>query len=245
MSNYHDLYDKKVAVFGASGNLGLPIVKKLYREGSHVFVTARSFISLRPILEWAADPIKVHPVAFHDLDLCSLDQRLKLPQLSPLDGYVYCIGHCPAHGFDNEVGTPLSEVPLSVLERDLNNHVLHLARVHQYLLGKHLLSRGASIVIIGSAITRLTEDTCPPWLNAWHYIAATAAKETLVRGMRHDPRAKELDLRIHYLAFGAVNTPFHEDCVHRPHELLTIQQVTAEVIEALISDVVVHKHVLP
>lgn len=231
---------KNIAVFGATGNLGRPIFKQLMKLGASAHAIVRSECVFRSF-SWG-DPACPHFIVIDDLRL--LNSKVKLPSLPELDGYVYCIGHCPAHGFDDEVSAPLSELPLNKLERDLNNQVLHLARVHQYLLGKQLLARGAAIVVLGSAITQFTEDTCPPWLHAWHYIAATAAKEALVRGMRHDPLAKELGLRIHYLAFGAVDTPFHEGCEHRPPKLLTIQQVTVEVMKALISDVVVHKHVL-
>ncbi len=235
------LRGKKIAVFGATGNIGRYIFKQLGLLGASHHAIVRSEYVFRDF-SWG-DPACPYFTVINDLRL--LNSKMILPNLPELDGYVYCIGHCPTGGFDDEVSLPLSELPLNRLERDLNNHVLYLARVHQYLLDKELLARGASIVVIGSAITRLAEDTCPPWLNAWHYVAATAAKEALVRGMRHDPLAQELGLRIHYLAFGAVDTPFYEGCEHKPPKLLTIQQVTVEVIEALISDVVVHKHVLP
>ncbi len=228
------------AVFGATGNLGRPITEQLLLQGANVHAIARHKENLEQLEK--NDRLHTHSIEIQNRHPFRLTTDLK--KLPPLDSLVYCLGHYPANGFDKEVSQPLSVSKGALLARDLQVHVTRLDLLYRELLNISLLKQEAHLVVIGSAITRLTENECPPWLHAWHYTVATAAKEALVRGMRHDPATKKLNLRIHYLAFGAVDTPFHHGCEHQPPKMLSIERVVDEVMCALHSDTHVHKHIL-
>ncbi len=238
---------KKIAVFGASGNLGRPITYGLLDKGAVVCAFARR---LSGLVQLRADNVAAEPdnlLLFDEsvLNLHALARRQhSLPSLSGLDGYVYCVGQCPPQGFDREVSRPLTQLLPKALEWEIDRHAVGLVQAHSYLVAHELLRRGGRVVVIGSAITRLEESTCPPWLNSWHYLAANAAKEALVRGLRHNPATRHWELRIHYLAFGAVNTPFHHGCEHKPPAMLEVDEVVEEVLAALCSEEILHKQVL-
>jgi short-subunit dehydrogenase len=241
MDNSSFVRDGDYAVIGATGNLGSPIAEQLYEMGANVHALARSDEDLESLAKHKAkENFHCYPVDVRDTTLLGT----ALPMLPKLDGLVYCIGHCPPRGFDDEIEHPLSEVPTEKLSRDIRNHVLYLVHTFKYFASKNLFNANAHIVVIGSAITRLTENTCPPWLHAWHYIAANAAKEVIVRGMRHDPFSKRLKLLIHYLAFGAVNTPFHEGCEHQPPKMIHVATVVKEVMKALGSPTYIHSEIV-
>jgi len=233
---------KEFAVFGATGNLGEPIAKQLLLQGAQVHAIARSKSSLRVFAHSVNYPDNL---SYHsaEIPLCLHGKSALGSSLPKLNGFVYCIGHCPPYGFDDEVKNPLSCLPIEILRRDLQNHVTYLVQTYQYLLHEELLRQQAQVVVIGSAITRLTEETCPPWLHAWHYIAANAAKEALVQCIRHDPITKEMNWHVHYLAFGAVDTPFHHECKHQPPSMIPVSKVVDEVLTAMQSETDVHKHI--
>jgi len=151
---------------------------------------------------------------------------------------IYAVGDCPPGGFDAEVATPLTDEETSQrMLKTFKRHVTGLCNVvssfHQYI------QPGGCIVVIGSAITRLTTETCPDWLFAGHYAAAIAAQAEYVKWLRmNDPNLREKSILVHRIAPVAVDTVFHKGCEKQPPAMLTLESVAERVFEATQSKVV-------
>jgi len=149
----------------------------------------------------------------------------------PLDGIVYCVGQCSLQGFDAAVSVPLSDMTPLKFSRDFDQQVTGFFNIMACFL-RHVEPSG-HVVVIGSAITRLTDEKCPAFLKAGHYAAAKAAQHELVRWYRRDELVRENRVCIHYLAPIAVDTPFHQDCERRPPAMISVDTVAKEVMKCL------------
>ena len=205
--------EKAYVVFGGTGSIGGAIAKQLESLGARVSKGSR-----------VNDVVKESYVrAFLG------DKRF--------DGAVYAVGRCPPKGFDDAIQNPLSALPIELFARELEMHMKGLFVVFQELLPR--LNLCAPFLVVSSAITRLTDETCPPWLYSGHYASAKAGQDELVRWMRRDSIVRNKKILIHRLAFGAVATAFYEECIRRPPAMLPLEEAVREAIEALKSSVVV------
>ena len=148
-----------------------------------------------------------------------------------LDGIVYCVGHCPPGGFDKAIEVPLSNMSLSYFMEEHNRQVVGLFNTLRQFQSQ--IKPLGNVVVVGSAITRLTPDDCPPFLHAWQYSAAKAAQLKVTHGFRCDPAFKGKDIRFTHISPIAVDTPFHEGCQHNPPAKVSIERVIKEIVSGL------------
>ncbi len=212
----------KVLIFGAHGSIGSAVERALLLESQENSVIAPSRKEV-DVTKWK--------------DLVNLVTNGSFGK--PFDAIIYSVGHCPPGEFERTVEIPLSLISNERFVAEWEMHVHGLQNVFQ-LLVEHILPRGC-FVVVSSAITRLTNETCPPWLYAGHYAAAKAGQDELVRWMRRDPAIQGRGIKIHRLALTAVNTPFFE-CATRPlPPMLSLSDVAREVLTALKSGVEIDK----
>ncbi|HBE90024.1 MAG: hypothetical protein A3E37_00140 [Candidatus Andersenbacteria bacterium RIFCSPHIGHO2_12_FULL_46_9] len=238
----------QVLVVGGSGSIGWPICRALLAEGYRVISMTRG-IHPRPE-EYAFHltgtyekamlrEINCNVVFSNVLDGVALHSQTR-EQLSAI---VYAVGHCPPGGFDNEVSIPLCYLDGQVLTDELNRQVIGLLHVMGSLYSR--IQPSGHVVVISSAITRLTDETCPPWLHAGHYATAKAAQCELVRWFRRDPNIKDRNILVHRLAPAAVDTSFHQGCQHQPPAMLSVDDVAQRVLDALQSTAVIDEIMMP
>lgn len=246
------LKDADVLVVGGTGSIGKAVVAALLREGAHVRVLTRYERRARHKLadllqEYNSKDIEDDRLDISETDVIANKDLWKVHHFfhvseedegeSSLNAIVYTVGHCPPGGFDEAVKTPLTEQTGFQLRQELDLHVIGLGNVASELIP--CLMPGGHLLVISSAITRLTDEQCPPWLHAGHYAAAKAAQDELVRWLRRDPLVKENKILIHRLAPAAVDTPFHQGCKHSPPAMLPVEEVACHVLRALQSNVIV------
>ena len=100
-----------------------------------------------------------------------------------------------------------------------------------------------SFLFLSSAITRLSDDQWPPFLQAHYHAGVISAEDWLIRGMRMDPEVMGRGVKIHRLAPAAINTPFHQKGP-QPPRLIPIPDVVEEIMDALKSDATIDKQIL-
>lgn len=240
----------EVLVVGGTGSIGSAIVRELYTTGYGVTVMSRGKhpFNKDDVVEQVTGAKRT--LALREVH-CDVTNRRSVHYCHRkhfglsrhLAGIVYTVGHGPPGGFDEEISVPLSELADVHFTNELTRHVTGLFNVvSQYR--RSLRDRG-HIIVIGSAITRLTDDTCPPWLHAGHYATAKAAQAELVRWLRRDPNLKGKNILVHHLAPAAVDTPFHRGCMHQPPALLSVTQVARRVLDAMESTTPLDEMMIP
>lgn len=245
----------EVLVVGGSGSIGWPICRALIAEGYQVISMTRG-IHPRPE-EYTLHLTGTHKRAIlreincdvtnpfaiqQNVGRCIGDGRLFQTYVR-FSAIIYAVGDCPPGKFDSAVALPICDIDDGELSHELNIHLVGLLNVVRKL---HVyLQPSGHIVVISSAITRLTDTTCPPWLHAGHYAAAKAAQDELVRWFRRDPNMKDRNILVHRLAPAAVDTPFHQGCQHQPPAMLSVDDVADRVIDCLQSTVVIDEIMMP
>lgn len=240
------LEEKEVMVVGGTGSIGSAVVRLLREQKYRVSVVSRG---LRAAM---AGSDTAEPRSRRNTFLCDVTReedvrkcflRHVAQESRKLAGIVYAVGKCPPGGLDKEISTPLCELNSQRLREELDRHVIGL---HNIMRHYHpALQDGGSIVVVSSAITRIMDNDCPPWLHAGHYATAKAAQDELVRWWRRDPSIKKKGILIHRLAPAAVDTPFHHESAHQPHTMLSIDEVAHRVVAAMRSSFVIDKVILP
>lgn len=239
----------EVLVVGGSGSIGWPICRALIAQGYQVISLTRG-MHPRPEeyalhLNGTAEKDQLREVNCDVVFSNDVSDSLVLHSqtVALLSAIVYAVGDCPPGGFDNEVSIPLCNLRDHVLTNELNRQVIGLLNVmgnfHSWI------QPSGHVVVISSAITRLTDATCPPWLHAGHYAAAKAAQDELVRWFRRDPNIKDRNILVHRLAPAAVDTPFHQGCQHQPPAMLSVDDVANRVIDCLQSTAVIDEIMMP
>jgi NAD(P)-dependent dehydrogenase (short-subunit alcohol dehydrogenase family) len=233
----------EVLVVGGSGSIGWPICRALIAQGYQVISLTRG----------------IHPrPAEYDMRLNGTTEKVQLREINcsvicmdyvrlfirrPLAAIIYAVGDCPPGKFDAAVKVPLCDIDDGILIHELNILLVGLLNVVRKLYA--CLQPSGHVVVISSAITRLTDATCPSWLHAGHYAAAKAAQDELVRWFRRDPNIKDRNILVHRLAPAAVDTPFHQGCQHQPPAMLSVDDVAQRVLDALQSTAVIDEIMMP
>lgn len=234
-----------VVVFGGSGFIGSRITFRLINAGYSVTSVSRGTHD-QP-MEVACDDPDNSSLLQHRCDVTHEGAVIRLFDdwfsKQPIHGLVYAVGNCPPAGFDDEVATPLTEHSVERIEEDFDQYVTGLFNVVKH--GRDLISQNGHITVIGSAITRLADDRCPPWLHAGQYAIAKAAQKEMVTWLRRDPNLRKRNLFVHYLAPAAVASPFHENCEHQPPRMLPVDAVTQAVVETMQSTEVIDRMMVP
>lgn len=244
-----ELEGKNFAVFGAAGEIGRAVIEGLSRA-------TNGKVGICPVVRdqyGVTDPVKqlmrrlnpaIKMMGWYPADVSCRAEVGRLAvdikgNYEVLHGIIYSVGHCSPGGFDAAVCSPLSSIDCVGLRRELEMHVVGLQNVFRYVAP--LLASGGSVVVVGSAITRLTDEVCPSWLYAGPYAAAKAAQSELVMWMRRDPLVKERALKIHLLEFGAVDTRFFAGSSHEQPAFLPMERAVEEILAALMSSAHVTK----
>lgn len=245
---------QRVLVLGA-GAIGGEIALSLYRKGYGVWVASRSNEKLERLRDRCVEvePEVPNPTELTcwvmDVRHISASSGIGLNLWHTLDpgvwAMIYAVGSGPPGGFTKAIETPLSTLRKGAWEDTVGMYVTGFMDACCVLLP--MMREGGHIVAISSAITRLTPETCPPWLHAWHYVAAKAALDKLVQGFRHDPLVRRKNILVHRIAPAAVDTPFHHGAPpdRQPPALLPVQTVVDEVLAALEGNEVVDKDLVP
>jgi len=227
---------KTILVLGGSGSIGSAVVDNLLQLRATTYASHYHDNSAVILDALSAEPSghRLIPVQINVTEPETI-RDFASSAGTKFDGIVYAVGECPPQGFQKATDTPLSELPEASLEWKFHLHVYGLQYALQILLP--LMKPSCRIVILTSAITRLTDDTCPPWLYAGYYAAAIAAQDELIRWWRRDPKVKENGIWLHRIAPAAVDTPFHEGSPpdRQPPSLLPISKVVDSVIAALLT----------
>jgi len=251
---------KRFLVFGGSGSIGGAITRALLKQDATVHVATTNDKKAHILLSDLEDRFgPCLDICGADVESCYSLYRMWAERYSTrnqaddlhLNGIIYAVGNCPTGGFDEEVRQPLATVCHgdpdvgAKLREALLLHAVGLRNVSTLF---SILEKRSPVVVISSAITRLTAPGAPPipgWLHAGHYAAAIAAKDMIIAWLRRDPVVVKMGLLIHRLALAAVDTPFHQGCEHAPPAMLSLDEVAGHALEALASDEVVDKVVLP
>lgn len=233
---------KKYLVIGAGGFIGNAVVRTLLNNGHDVTACMR-FKPENPVQEALfACGASIRFAQDVSSSAC-LEEFQVAYKKKNYDGIVYSIGHCPPNGFIDAIRHPLSTLPLKTLDREYKMHQRGVVNTFQAFLDS--VVPGGCFLFISSAITRLTDEHWPnPNLQFHYHCAMIAAEDWLIRGMRFDPKVQEYGIKIHRIAPGAVETPFHQGGP-RPPAMLSLEEVAEGVANALASEVVVDRVLAP
>jgi NAD(P)-dependent dehydrogenase (short-subunit alcohol dehydrogenase family) len=202
-------------IFGGTGAIGGAISERLIA------------------LHWRAVTVSRHTRKFEDgsathvlADVTSEDSvKAAVRGISgtgPINAVVYAAGLMP------DVGVPLSQYSSEDWQRTFATYADGLFYVYKAILP--VLSFGGHIVVISSAITRLTATTLPPF-NAGHYAAAKAAVDEFCKWARREAHTKGLLLS--RLAPGSVRSPASEKLAVPTSNSLPLEAVAEKVVAVL------------
>lgn len=233
----------RIVVFGGTGSIGSAVCLALLKAGYNIDVISRGNRPgvLFQIVEKKDPHLLENGVVREQVMDVTVGGEMNLtfgwPHNGSFKGIVYAVGDCPPGGFDQTVEKPLNEIHFHRFADELNRHVVGLFNAYQRF--HRAIKNNGHIVVIGSAITRLNDVNCPPWLHAGHYATAKAAQQELVNWLRRDPYIKEKKILVHRLAPAAVDTPFHEGCKHQPPAKVSVNDVAKRVCDAFGSKAVI------
>jgi NAD(P)-dependent dehydrogenase (short-subunit alcohol dehydrogenase family) len=210
-----------ILVFGAAGSIGNAACRALRGAGNYVFATANT--TIRDGVTMCGDMIR------SGVDVCSPRLREYVADRAPFDAVVYAVGHCPPNGAEEAATRPLSALPIEAYVNETRMHQIGALNVFQTMLP--LLQDGGCMVFVTSAITRL-KGVMPAGLHMHYHAGVIAAEDWLIEGMRADPRVVKHDIKIHRIAPGAADTPFHATGP-RPAALLPVRLVVAAIATAI------------
>jgi len=215
-------------VFGGGGHVGRHVCKELVAQYPSDLTVA---LTRTPVLK----SVLPHGVSTGVYDVTSENS---VSSYGHIRAIIYCVGHCPTRGFAEAVRAPLSDYPSDGLLGEMEMHVFGVHRIFQKFLP--LIDDGGSFTFMSSAATRLLLMPLlkrPP-LHIYHHLAAVAAGQALVEGMRMDPAVKERGIKIHQIMPPAIiDSPFHENGPELPTTVTTRQVVDTIVSKALPADV--------
>ncbi len=233
-------------VFGAAGSIGSAVAHQLLKEGHRVVVSprkrlhGRGEVITRSTLSdlqragaelWQVDDVS-DPRETYDLAPHCIANF-------PLEGVIYAVGHCPPGEFSAAIRYPLSTLPMEDYDREITMHQRGVLNIFQSLLPA--VVQGGCFLFLSSAITRF-KGNLP--IQAHYHAGVISAEDWLIDGMRADPLVEKKNIKIHRIAPGAVDTPFHHGEGLRPPKMTPISDVVREVVSALASNTTVDKQLI-
>lgn len=229
-------------VIGAGGNIGREIVKQLLSIDDYCVIASTRGNDVQGVDE-QLDRIgaKIYSISDITEQDVSIEYFNNISKYYFIKNVIYSVGHCPAGGFAEEIKYPLSEMSMDRYWNEIKMHQIGPLNVFQTML-KNLVD-GGSFTFISSAITRIPEF--PPFMHPYHHVSVIAAEDELIKGMRHDSAVKERNIKIHRIAPGAVDTPFHSTGPKPPSGYVSTKEVANAVTEAIQGDEEVDRQILP
>lgn len=151
------------------------------------------------------------------------------------DAVVSCVGDCPPGGFKDAIRTPLSKLSRSVLSAELDLHPMGCLNIFQEFHWK--MANHGHFVFMSTAATRILEmplSERPP-VHIYHHLAAIAAQDALIQGMRMDPNVDVRGIKIHTVRPPRiVDSPFHQsDAGLPPGSTAPVGVTTQQVVEQI------------
>jgi len=214
----------KTLVFGAAGHIGKHVCVKLAEAGTEVVALVKSSTQLITFEQHIL-------VSYYDVT--TRQRGIDPVTTSPVGAIIYCVGHCPKGGFLSAISLPLSQFPADELAMELAMHVAGPLNVFQEFLP--VMNDGGCFLFMSSAATRLLSvprEARPP-IQIYHHLAAIAAEDALIEGMRMDPEVKRRGIKVHRIMPPAIrDSPFHE-VSNGPKLPVTV--TTAQVVDAIVS----------
>jgi NAD(P)-dependent dehydrogenase (short-subunit alcohol dehydrogenase family) len=246
------LEGKTVVVFGANGQVGRPLVKRLVDEGAVVIAMCKNERQVMYFEDWmkevnlgglqaAALPCNIIDESPNSMT-CLLSLGLDfMGRGHEIHGMVYAVNHYPAGGGVTEASRdPLTQKMARDLQLELNLHVTGLHRAVSAALPYS--ANGARFVVVSSAVTEITDAQCPPFLHAGLYSAAKAAQDELVKWWRRDETIKKKNIRLQLLKPSAIDTPSHDGPFGAPKDKrIPMPVFLDEVLAALMSQEIITK----
>ena len=230
----------KVAVIGAAGHIGKALCRRLKNEMMEV----DAFTKTSEQSEQMDEATEINPRNFFDVsdrvDMHNtvLDEYIRDKKM--IDAVIYCVGHCLPGGFLDAIKHPMSQYPIDDLDRELDMHIRGPFNVFQEFLP--FVHDGGRFVFMSSAATRLLampREQRPP-IHIYHHLAAIAAGDALIEGMRMDPELKKRGIMIDRIMPPAVSdSPFHQV---EGGPKLPVTVTTAQVVDAIVSTLIAPCH---
>jgi NAD(P)-dependent dehydrogenase (short-subunit alcohol dehydrogenase family) len=242
---------RKHIVFGAGGHVGSHIVRQLVANGDYVCAVCHTNEQVARLEGEFYRQSSEHPTKVVITRPCSVQSGLELWSetqdtriaLEGSNSLIYAVGHCPPGGFANEVDRPLSSLPLFRMEDELFMHVYGPLNVFRNI--SKFLSPGSHIVFMTTAATRLLQApdaAVPPKVQIYGHLAAIAAQDALVVGMRRDPITIGQGFKINRVGPPAIiDSPFH-DCKMPEGMRSPITVTTKDVVDTVMASLQTEKH---
>ena len=192
---------RTVAVIGATGNIGSAVTKQFARMGYSVIAMARRLDRLQAL---DRDTAGLGPcIRTLSIDVCdeasTRECFASLAQMSAeIGGVVYAAGLPP------DVDISLAQYPIADFRLAFEVYVTGFLAVFQQVVAR--LNPGGHLLVLSSAITRLSSDRLPGF-HAGHYAACKGALDYLIIWARRE--AHKSGLLLSRLAPGAVDCEYH------------------------------------
>ena len=191
---------RTVLVTGASSGIGRATALRLAESGSDLVLVARS---PEVLAEVAAEceglggraVVAVADVLDEEAVVAAFDRGEA--ELGPIDGVVHAAAVLAFGRFE--------DVPTPVFNRIVQVNVLGTANLARQVLARAHESRTTTMVVVGSALGRLTA----PYLSG--YTASKWAVHALVRALRIETR-RSPHVRFGLVTPGGVDTPIYDHC---------------------------------
>lgn len=194
----------KILVFGAAGHVGRAVCKRLINEGHDVLALRKTSGHITGLEGCKNDYYDV-TTGSHGL---LISEHLVFKR--SFDAIVYCVGHCPPGGFAEAISRPISDFPISEMEREIGMHALGPFNVFQKFLPG--MKDNGRFVFLSSAATRILEMPLAerPSIHIYHHLGVIRAQDAFIEGMRADPVVKKRGITIHKIAPPRItDSPFH------------------------------------
>ncbi len=229
----------RIMVFGAAGHVGSAVVNQLANDGHEVLALKKS----------EAQPLDVpEGVMVNTYDVVNPPEFFLVEERGMLQGgidaIIYCVGHCPPNGFRKAIKHPLSRFDGTDLDHEIGMHMKGPHHVfHEFL---RLMNGDGHFVFMSTAATRILEmprDKRPP-IHIYHHLAVIDGMNALIEGMRVDPEAISLGIKVHRVAPPRISdSPFHKGDETIPADSKAPMSVTtAEVVQAIAGCLQSHDH---
>ena len=235
----------KVAVIGAAGNIGNALCVRLNENKEVIHAFAKNDVQMIKMVKNLPRlfiPSKNRSSYFDAADCHDVARTVRgeYGGNEKVDSVVYCVGHCPPGGFLDAIKTPLSKFSIEDFNREIDMHICGPLNVFQKFLP--VVRDGGHFVFISSAATRLLtmpREQRPP-IHIYHHLAAIAAEDALIEGMRMDPEVKKRGIKIDRIMPPAISdSPFHKV---EGGPKLKVTVTTAQVIDAIVSSLTAVDH---
>ena len=206
-------------IVGGTGNVGGECARRFRAAGYRVWQLSRH----------APPPDQGFGAEWRECDvLDSASFRRMLRRISTdtgqLDILVYTAGLPP------DTDMPLAAYPLDAWYATWNTYVTGFLVAFQEAI--QLMKPHGHFVVIGSAITRLSENTLPPF-HAGHYAAAKAALNELCKWGKREAHAQGFLLS--RISPGALDVAYHRDAPteRRPKAMVPVPRLVDLIITAI------------